>query len=152
MDTVTYPDKRVIKFIDQHFVPLRIQSDAEPYASDFNVKWTPTVITLDADGGEHFRTLGFLAPEDYIPSLYMAIGKSSFDSENLDKALVYFDNLLTMFPRSDFAPEGIFLQGVSRFKSTHDPQPLRETYERLNAKYPASRWTKRAYPYRLIHL
>jgi hypothetical protein len=151
MDAVTYPDKRVINFVYQHFVTIRIPFDAEPYAFDFNVKWTPTVITLDAEGREHYRTLGFLAPEDYIPSLYLAIGKSSFDSENLDKALVYFDNLLTLFPRSDFAPEGIYLQGVSRFKSTHDPKPLREAYERLNTKYPASEWTKRAYPYRLIN-
>lgn len=150
MDAVTYPNEKVADFINQHFVPLRVPFDAEPYASDFNVKWTPSIITLDAEGREHYRTLGFLAPEDFIPSLYVAIGRSCFDIENLDKAVVYFDNLLTEYPKSDFAPEGIYLQGVSRYKSTHDPKPLREAYDRLNEGYPSNEWTKRAYPYRLI--
>ncbi len=150
MDAVTYPDQKVINFINQHFVPLRIPSDAKPYAVDFNIHWTPSIIILDEEGREHHRTLGFLAPEELIPSLYLAIGKSSFDTENLDKAQVYFDNLLTEYPKSDFAPQGIYLQGVSRYKSTQNPQPLKRAYELLNAQHPASYWTKRAYPYRLI--
>jgi hypothetical protein len=28
--------------------------------------------------------------------------------------------------------------------------PLKAAYEKLQAEYPASEWTKRAYPYRLI--
>ena len=150
MDAVTYPNENVYNFINQHFVPLRVRFDAQPNAENFNVKWTPTIITLDANGREHFRTLGFLSPEDFIPSLYLAIGKSSFDTENLDKALVYFDNLLTKYPKSEFTPEGIYLQGVSRFKSSNNPMPLKEAYEKLNLKYPENEWTKRAYPYRLL--
>lgn len=151
MDAVTYPDEKVINFINQHFVPLRIPYNAEPYATDFNVKWTPTIITLDPNGKEHYRTMGFLAPEDFIPSLYLAIGKASFDSEDLDKAQIYFDNLLTEYPKSDFAPQGVYLQGVSKYKSTHDPKPLRKAYDQLKEKYPASYWAKRAYPYRVIN-
>ena len=150
MDTVTYPEEKVTNFINQHFIPLRVNYDAQPYASDFNVKWTPTLITLDSEGREHYRTLGFLSADELIPSLYLSIGKSSFDSEKLDTALVYFDNLLTEYPKSGFAPEGIFLQGVSRYKSTKNPQPLKEAYEELNMNYPDSEWTKRAFPYRLI--
>ena len=40
--------------------------------------------------------------------------------------------------------------GVSGYKSSHDPKKLKEAYERLQAEYPESEWTKRAYPYRLI--
>lgn len=151
MDAVTYPEIKVINFISTHFVPVRVAYDAEPYATDFNVKWTPTIITLDSSGKEHFRTLGFLTPEDFIPSLYLAIGKSAFEMANLDKAQVYFDNLRTEYPKSDFVPEGIFLQGVTRYKSTQNPKPLKEAYEELNMKYPKSEWTKRAYPYRLLN-
>ncbi len=150
MDAVTYPEENVVDFINEHFIPLRVPFDAEPYAKDFNVKWTPTIITLDSSGTEHFRTVGFLSPEDFIPSLYLAIGKSSFDAEKLDTALSYFDNLLNKYPDSEFTPEGVYLQGVSRYKSTQNPIPLKEAYEELNLKYPQSEWTKRAYPYRLI--
>ncbi len=150
MDAVTYPEKKVINFINQHFIPLRVLFDAKPYASYFNVKWTPTLITLDKEGNEHFRTLGFLSADDLIPALYLAIGKTSFDSENLDKALAYFDNLLTEYPNSEFAAEGMFLQGVSKYKASNDPIPLKKAYEDLSLKFPKSEWTKRAYPYRLI--
>ncbi len=152
MDAVTYPNTKVISFINQHFIPLRLPFDEKPYAAEFNVHWTPSIIILDSERTEHHRTLGFLSPEDFIPSLYFAIGKASFDSENQDRALVYFDNLLTEYPKSDFVPQGIYLQGVSKYKSTNDPKPLREAYDKLNAKYPEGYWTKRAYPYRLINI
>ncbi len=146
MDAVTYPDSKVINFINQHFIPLRIPSDEAPYAQEFNIHWTPSIIIMDKDRIEHHRTLGFLTPEEFIPSLYFAIGKASFDTENQEKALTYFDNLLTEYPKSDFVPEGIDLQGVSRYKTTQKAKPLREAYDLLSSKYPASYWTKRAYP------
>jgi tetratricopeptide (TPR) repeat protein len=150
MDAVTYPDEKVTRFIDQHMIPLRLQSDAQPYAADFNIKWTPSIVTLDAGGREHHRTLGFLAPEELIPSLLLGIGKSCFDIDKFDKALIYFENLLTGYPKSDSAPEALYLQGVCRYKSTKDPKPLKEAYESLDKKFPSNQWTKRAYPYRLL--
>ena len=151
MDAVTYPDETVISFILENFVPLRITFGTEPFTSDFNVKWTPSIITLDSDGREHHRTLGFLAPEEFIPSLYLGIGKSFFDSDKMEDAISYFDNIITEYPKSDFDPEALYLRGVSRYKSTNDPIPLKEAYEELNQKFPLSEWTKRAYPYRLIN-
>lgn len=150
MGAVTYPDKKVISFVEQHMIPLQVKFDAKPLATDFNVKWTPTIITLDPDGNEHHRTVGFLAPEELIPSLLLGIAKSCFDTGKFDKALVYLDNLLTEYPKSDSAPEALYLQGVSRYKSTENPAPLKEAYETLKVKHPASEWTKRAYPYRLL--
>ncbi|RJR22791.1 MAG: hypothetical protein C4581_00350 [Nitrospiraceae bacterium] len=150
MDAVTYPDPKVASFIDQHFIPLRLHHDEKPYAQEFNIHWTPSILILDKTRSEHHRTMGFLSPDDFIPSLYIGIAKASFDSENMDRALVYFDNLLTEYPKSDFVPQGIFLKGVTRFKITHEAKLLREAYEKLSANYPASYWTKRAYPYRLI--
>ncbi len=150
MDAVTYPEPNVVRFVTEHFIPLRVPFNAEPYASEFNVKWTPTIVTLDSNGNEHFRTLGFLSSEDLIASLYLGIGKASFDTENLSEALEYFDDLLAEYPKSEFAPEGIYLKGVSQYKSTDDPMPLKAAYEELSAKYPGNEWTKRAFPYRLI--
>jgi hypothetical protein len=39
---------------------------------------------------------------------------------------------------------------VVRFKSTHEPEPLKEAFERLKRDYPASEWAKRAMPYSLL--
>ena len=150
MDTVTYPNDKVIEFIQKHLIPLRVAFDAKPLAADFDVKWTPTLITLDANGKEHQRTVGFLPPEELIPSLLLGIAKSYFNRERFSEALSNLDKLLADYPKSDAAPEAIYLRGVCRYKSTHDPKLLKGAYEQLQANYPSSEWTKRAYPYRLL--
>ncbi|NWF94082.1 MAG: tetratricopeptide repeat protein [Syntrophaceae bacterium] len=150
MDAVTYPNDKVIEFIQRRMIPLRVSFDAQPLSSDFNIKWTPTLITLDALGKEHHRTVGFLPPEELIPSLLLGIAKSHFEGEGFSEALSTLEELLTDYPRSDAAPEAIYLRGVCTYKSTHDPKPLKAAYEQLQASYPSSEWTKRAYPYRLL--
>jgi hypothetical protein len=151
MDAVTYPDEAVAKFIEENMIPLRVAFDHKPLAADFKVKWTPTLITLDPDGIEHHRTVGFLGPEELIASLMLGIGKSHFEREEFDKAISTFSSLLERSPKSDSTPEAIFLRGVSMYKSTHDPKPLRASYDKLSADYPDNEWTKRAFPYRLIN-
>ena len=150
MDAVTYPNESVIEFIQKHLIPLRVAFDAKPLSIDFNVKWTPTLIVLDAEGKEHHRTVGFFPPEELIPSLMLGIAKSNFNRERFSEALSTLDNLLKENPKSDSAPEEIYMQGVCRYKNTHEARPLKEAYEQLQAKYPSSEWTKRAYPYRLL--
>ena len=150
MGAVTYPNAEVGEFVSKNLIPLQVKSDAQPLANDFNVKWTPTLITLDAEGKEHHRTVGFLPPEELIPSLLLGIAKCHFDRDRFAEALASLDKLLAEYSKGDSAPEAIFLRGVSRYKSTHDPKPLKEAYEKLQSEYPSSEWTKRAYPYRLI--
>lgn len=150
MDAVTYLQARVIEFIQKNMIPLRVKSDTQPLSTDFNIKWTPTTITLDADGKEHHRTIGFLAPEELIPSLLLGIAKSYFDREQFNEALSTIEKILTNYPESDSTPEAIYLQGVCRYKSIHNPKLLKDAYQQLQDKYPSSEWTKRAYPYRLL--
>lgn len=149
MDAVTYPNAKTITFINENMIPLRLFFDARPWSVDFNIQWTPTIITLDQEGKEHHRTVGFLSPEELIPSLILGIGKLHFDATQLDDALRYFEKL-SDYPTSDSTPEAIYWRGVSKFKSTHDPIALKEAYQHLETKYPSSEWTKRAYPYRLL--
>jgi tetratricopeptide (TPR) repeat protein len=150
MDAVTYPHQSVVAFVERNLVPLRVASDAQPLASDFAITWTPTIVILDHQGKEHHRTVGFFDAEALIPSLLLGLGKVGYDSNRFKEALGYLEKLLAEFPESDSAPEAIFLTGVSRYKSTSNPLPLKEAYEQLQKTYPASTWTKRAYPYRLI--
>lgn len=150
MDAVVYPESSVVGFIQQNMVPIRIQLGTEPYSNHFNVKWTPTLITLDTEGKEHHRTTGFLAPDELIPSLLLGIAKSHFDREQFTEAMTTIETLLKGHPKSDSAPEAIYLRGVSQYKNTDDPKPLKDAYEKLRADYPDNQWTKRAYPYRLL--
>jgi tetratricopeptide (TPR) repeat protein len=150
MDAVTYPQARVSQFVQNEMIPLRIPFDQKPLADEFGIKWTPALITLDTDGKEHHRTVGFMEADDLIASLILGMAKVHFDREEFDKALSKLEKLLEELPRSGSTPQGIFYLGVSRYKGSGDPKPLREAYDKLASDYPDSEWTKRAYPYRLI--
>jgi tetratricopeptide (TPR) repeat protein len=150
MDAVSYPDTAVIDFVNNHVIPLRVQSDSQPLATDFNVKWTPTIVTLDSEGTEHRRSVGFLAPTELIPSMLLGVAKVYFDADQFEKALLNLEKIVSDYSTSDSAPEAIYLRGVNLYKSTQDPKPLKEAYEKLEQDYPGSEWAKRAYPYRLL--
>lgn len=150
MDAVTYPDTKVTDFIMQHLIALRIRADEQPHSADFKITWTPTLIVLDQEGTEHHRTVGFQSPDELIPSLLLGMAKTRFDQHHYAEALSLLQQLLDKYPASDAAPEALFLKGVSGYKSTHNPALLKEAYQQLQACYPASEWTKRAYPYRLL--
>jgi hypothetical protein len=150
MGAVTFPDAKVITFINQSVIPVRLPYDHKPLAEQFQIKWTPALVTLDSEGTEHHRTVGFLSPEELIPSLLLGRAKIDFDHEDFAKAMLTLEDLLRDYPKSAAAPEAIFLRGVCGYKNANNPKALREAYERLAKDYPDSEWTKRAYPYRLI--
>ncbi|MDD3579627.1 MAG: hypothetical protein PHW74_01255 [Desulfobacca sp.] len=150
MDAVTYPQEAVISFIEANFIPVQIESSHQVLMDQFKVKWTPTLLVLDAEGGEHYRTVGFLAPEDFIPTFTVAKGRWHLDSEQYAEAISLFDQVIESYPNSDAAAEAVFFRGVSRYKKENDPQPLKEVYNVLTNKYSQSSWTKKAAPYRLI--
>ena len=150
MGAVTYPNEKVIEIIEKYMVPIQVLFDSQPLAARFNIQWTPTVITLDEEGKEHHRTIGFLAPEEFIPSLMLGVAKCHFDRENFSKAISILEELLMDNPKSEAAPEAVYVRGVALYKSTHSAEHLKEVYKRLQSEYPSSEWTKRAQPYKLL--
>ena len=134
----------------QNMVGLRVTFDTQPLARDFNLQWTPTLITLDPEGKEHHRTVGFLPPEEFVPSGWLGIAKFHFDAGRFQEAVAALQRILEEHPGSDAAAEAIFLRGVALYKHTHEPRHLKEAYERLQREWPSSEWAKRAQPYRLI--
>lgn len=136
--------------MNENVVGLRVAFDTQPLARDFNLQWTPTLITLDSDGKEHHRTVGFLPPEELVPSVWLGIAKCHFDAGRFQEAISALDRILQDHSRSEAAAEAIYWRGVALYKQTHQPRHLKEAYERLQAHWPSSEWTKRAQPYRLI--
>jgi tetratricopeptide (TPR) repeat protein len=150
MDAVTYPNAKVIDFITEKLIPLQLKSNAEPYASNYRIKWTPSLLVIDADGVEHFRITGFLPAVELIPSLVLGIGKANFDKDQFKEALECFDRVIAEYPYSSSAPEAVFFQGVAGYKSTHQPWHLKDAYNQLQARYHYSEWARKAYPYWLL--
>ena len=150
MDTVSYPNPKVIDFFSKHLIPVRVLISSKPRPQKFRVQWTPTLVLLDEEGEEHHRTVGFLAPEELLPSLMLGIGKSYFDRELFTESEQILGQLLKEYSRSDAAPETTYYLGVSRYKRTHSPGELKKTVEALQKNFPGSEWAKRASVYQLL--
>ncbi len=105
MDTVTYPNARTVEFVNRYMIAVRAYTNSlPPWAAHFVIQYTPTILTLDGDGKEHHRTVGFLPPEEFIPSLMLGIGKAHFEAKEFEKARAILQWLLSEFPRSQAAP------------------------------------------------
>ena len=150
MDAVTYPNRKVIDFLQNKLIPLQLGANDEPYASDYGVKWTPNLLIIDAEGKVYHSAVGFLEPLEFIPWLLLGMGKASFGKDNFKEALECFESVNTEYSFSCSAPEAIYFRGVSQYKSTHQPEGLKKACRILQERYPGSEWAKRAYPYWLI--
>ena len=150
MDAVSYPNVKVIEFIESSVIPLQLQSDALPYARDYNVRWTPNLLMLDSDGREHHRIIGFLPPVELLSSLLLGVGKTRFDRKQFDEAVAAFDKVISEYGYTNSAPEAVYFRGVTLYRGTHEPHYLKEAYMKLETDYHYSEWALRAYPYWLL--
>jgi predicted Zn-dependent protease len=150
MDAVSYPNPKVIEFVERNLIAVKVLINSQPLPKKFRVQWTPTLVLLDAQGEEHNRTVGFLAPEELLPSLMLGIGKSQFDHDEFAEAENTFQHLLAEYPKSDFSAEAAYYLGVSRYKRTHNAEELKKTIQHLQHDFPQSEWVKRASVYQML--
>jgi hypothetical protein len=150
MDAVAYTDPAVVSFVNDNLIPVRIPAGDPELGPRFKVKWTPTLLILDAGGAEQHRTLGFFPPAELIPSLLLGMGKALFNLPDRLAACGCFAKILADYPSSSMAPEAVYMNGVSSYIESHDVSNLIGIYDRLSAEYPASPWLTRADPYRLL--
>jgi len=149
MGAVTYPDLKVVEFVDKNLIPIQLQADSD-LAEDFTVRWTPTLVILDPSGKEHSRTVGYIAPEEFVPAMILGIAKMHFDLRQFDSMEQCLEEIIAAYPWSLAAPEAVYYHGVCGYKTTHKAEPLKKAYERIAKEYPHNEWVKRALPYRLL--
>ncbi|MDX9746827.1 MAG: hypothetical protein WCX84_08590 [Syntrophales bacterium] len=150
MDAVAYPDHAVSEFVNTNLIPLRISSVDHELAVEYRIKWTPSLLILDAKGVEHNRTLGFFWPQELIPSLLLGMGKAYFNKSDRVKAAAYFGRILAEFPKSFQTPEAVYMKGVSDYLATKNAADLIGIHDRLSAEFPESQWAMRANPYSFL--
>src|SRR5262245_20788716 len=93
----------------------------------FRAEWTPTQLVLDPDGVERHRIEGFLPLDDFLAQLELGLAKLSFEVKQYGEAEKRFRAVCGEHPGAGVAPEACYWAGVSLYKATHDPKPLRET-------------------------
>ena len=111
MESVTYPDRRTVDFINRFLIAPRVSTGSlDPVLGQFRIEYTPTIIILDGRAREHHRSVGFLPPEEFIPSLMLGIGRAWIDSGRPQKGMPMLERLVAEFPRSRSAAEAAGLR------------------------------------------
>lgn len=148
MGAVTYPEPAIIEFLNREVIPLKINFDVEPLASQFWIRWTPALFVLDPYGHPHQSHVGYLGPGQFIPHLLLGKAKTRFALRRFHDALADLERILGDHPQSFAAPEAVYLRAICRYRTTQDPHHLRVGHQLLLAEYPASDHAQRALPYR----
>ena len=144
-----WPDERVVRFVNENFLPARVhvKDDADAfkrYGEKYNAHWTPTVLQLDPNGEEQWRTEGFLPLEDFLGQLMLGRGQMDFKQGKWVEAEKRFREIVEKLPKSDGAPEALYWTGVSKYKASHDASALKETAKAFATRYKDSSWAKKA--------
>jgi len=113
----------------------------------FEAVWTPTVLIMDPDGNERRRLEGYLPKEEFQAFLESGLARIAFMKKDWAAAEKHFDNVLSQFPDSKFAPEAVYYKGVSRYSGSHDAAELANTAATLREKHPGNEWQLRSIPW-----
>ena len=144
-----YPDPRVVAFINDNFVPVRVhvKQNSEQYkllSEKYNAQWTPTTLILDADGNERHRIEGFLPADEFLPHLEIGAAHASFARHDFADAERRFRAVVDRYANAEVAAEALYWAGVSRYKSTGDAAALADTAHAFGDRYTQSGWAKKA--------
>lgn len=139
-----YPDERVVKFISENFVPVRVDVRKNPAPMErFGAFWTPIVVILDPSGTERYRFEGYLPVNDFLAHLTLGLGHVAFAAGNFEEAERRFNEVVDKYPESEQAAEALYWRGVARYKKG-DASALAETAAEFTRRYETSSWAKKA--------
>ncbi len=133
------------QFVSEHLVPVKvhIKRDRANFRR-FTAKWTPTLMIVDSDGKELFRTEGYLPAHDFLAQLMIGYGRALFLKNRPNDAHAVFREVADHFTDTEFAPEAEYWSSISQYRATADHHFLDEVAKTLAARYPGSSWAKRA--------
>ena len=143
MDTVTYPDPAVATTINQHLVPLQINTQQEagtPVIERYRQIWTPDIRILGADGFEYYRWNGYLPPFEFLPQLLVAEAQAYLRLNQLQQGAALYAEVLRRFPTGVVASEAQYYLAVAQYKQSHEGADLQSGWQQLQRRYPESLW------------
>jgi outer membrane protein assembly factor BamD (BamD/ComL family) len=144
-----WPDERVVRFVNENFIPARVhvKDDAaafKKYGEQYNAQWTPTVLELYPNGEEFYRVEGFLPVDDFLAQLMLGRAHMDFKQGKWAEAEKRFREIVDKLPKADAAAEALYWAGVSRYKGTNDAAALKATAKAFTQRYLDSSWAKKA--------
>jgi hypothetical protein len=149
MESGSYVQEKVIRLFDEKILAARITPDDPAWFKSYDVRFTPTCILLNPEGGEEERSTGLLEGNALMAFLLLGLAKSYYDMGKLEEGGECTEILTRDYPNSAQAPEGFFMRGIFRYHADHNRDHFKESFEILHERYHDSIWMKRA---RLLYL
>jgi hypothetical protein len=144
-----WPDQRVVRFVNDNFLTARVHvkdpgNAFQKYSERFKAPWTPTILVLDSAGIERHRIEGFLPTDDLLGQLMLGRARIAFEAQQWEEAERRFREVVQQLPNTDAAAEALYWSGVTRYKATGDPTPLKDTARAFTSRYQTTPWAKKA--------
>ncbi|MBI2166026.1 MAG: hypothetical protein HYU29_06440 [Chloroflexi bacterium] len=142
---MTYPDPTVAAIVGEHFVPLMVNIRQQPdLLQRYQAFWTPSVCVIAQDGTLVYRNEGWMPAPEFATMLILARGYYFYRRKRHNQAALVFNEMVTRYPRSPFAPEAQYMLGVCIYLSTGSSEEQEEAWRMLLQWYPASLWATKA--------
>ncbi|TAK30634.1 MAG: hypothetical protein EPO21_19000 [Chloroflexota bacterium] len=140
---MTYPEPAVADLVNEHFVPVQVnvkEDSAKSLIERYHQIWTPDLRVLGADGYEFYHWNGYLPPFEYAAQLLVAEGQTYLRLHEFGKAQELYEEILSRFPTSAFAPEAQYFLAVAKYETSHQGTDLLSGWHRVQTRYPESIW------------
>lgn len=145
LENNTYPEKSVIDFVNENFIPVQLNQRQNPELFKQNkVIWTPTVTICDSRGAEQFRWIGYLPPEEFMPKAKFAPAWLAMLDQNFSQASIILKEIVSLHKNSLTAPEAMYWLGVADWKVSRDFADLSNSWTSLMEIYPNSEAARKA--------
>ena len=82
--------------------------------------------------------------DDFLAQLELGLAKLAFGHKEYREAERHFRSVCELHPQAGAAPEACYWAGVSAYKATDTPQPLKDTATLMRQRYPDNEWTRKA--------
>jgi hypothetical protein len=121
MDAVTYSNRQVADFINERLIAVRLSvaTDAR-LAQEFRIEYTPTIVLLDDERREQFRSVGGLSPQELIAGLLLGEGKSLCAKSRFRQAFSVLNQLLETYPGSRWVGEAAAFKEQCQAKAARE--------------------------------
>lgn len=146
MDTVTYPDAEVARFLQERFRLVRVSlAEKDPEVrhliKTYRTLWSPGFVVLDSNGTELRRFLGYQPPRDFLAELKVALGKIQILHREVGAAFDTFRSVADLEPPAPVSAEALYWSGIAMFmRDRKEIDWLDEYWRELGQRFPESRW------------
>ena len=144
MDIVVYKQKTISDLIRNEFLAVRISADTPDVFRTYRINNVPAFIIVGTNGFEYERYWGILDADSLAAFYLLALGKSYQDRNETEAAQQYLERLISTYPQSLHAPEGLFLHGLYRYMTSQNPMDLKKSFLKIAKIYPDSIWVRRS--------